>query len=192
MAELIFFGHASFKLTTKSGTVIYVDPFYKGDYSAPADIALITHEHYDHNRVDLLTLKKDGIILRASDFLPDYKTISAKGVTITAVPARNKNHSSGCVGYIVKCDGKTLYFAGDTSKTEYMSSLSGIDYAFLPTDGIFNMDAVEATECAKLIGARYCVPIHTERPEEKFNEAVVKKFTPENKLVIKPGTEIEL
>ncbi len=192
MAKLMFFGHGSFRLITSDGVVIYIDPFYKGDYGLPADLALITHEHYDHNRVDLLTMAKDGIVKRASDFLPDYKSVTFKNVTIKAVPASNKNHSSGCVGYIVHCDGIALYFAGDTSKTQYMSSIKGIDYAFLPTDGIFNMDAAEATECAELIGAKYAVPVHTERPEEEYNEAVVNKFTPKNRLIIKPSEEIEL
>lgn len=192
MAKLMFFGHGSFRLTTNDGVVVYIDPFYSGDYSVPADLALITHEHYDHNKVELLTMAKDGIVLRASDFLPDYKTIAYSNITIRAVPAYNKNHSEGCVGYVVSTCGVTLYFAGDTSKTQQMSSMENIDYAFLPTDGIFNMDAIEATECADLIGAKHSVPVHTERPEEQFNYSVVEKFTPKNKLVIKPGTEIEL
>lgn len=188
----MFFGHGSFRLTTEKDTVVYIDPFYKGDYSPKADLILITHEHYDHNRTELVSLKADGVIMRAADFLPSYKAVSFKDLSIKAVPAYNKNHSKGCVGYIVGCDGKTLYFAGDTSKTQYMSMVKGVDYAFLPTDGIFNMDAVEATECANIIGAKFCVPVHTERPEEEYNESVVAKFTPKNKFVIKPGCEIVL
>lgn len=194
MAKLLFIGHGSFRLTTNSNTVVYIDPFYPGDYSLDADLALVTHEHFDHNRVDLVSLKNGGAVMRAEDFIcgKEYKTVTYKDLTIEAVPAYNKNHRSGCVGYVVTVDGLKLYFAGDTSKTEHMSTLSGIDYAFLPTDGIYNMDAEEATACAELIGAKHSVPVHTERPEEEYNEEVALRFTPKNRFIVKPGEEIIL
>lgn len=192
MAKLLYIGHSSFRLTTDAQTVIYIDPFKKGDYSSAADLVLVTHEHYDHNRTELVTLKEDGRIMRASDFLPDYKTATIKDVVVSAVPAYNKNHQKGCVGYVICADGLKLYFAGDTSETEYMRKLEKIDYAFLPTDGIYNMDVQAATHCAELIDARFCVPIHTDRPEAGYNEKTVAKFTPKNRFLIEPAREITL
>lgn len=192
--DLLFIGHGSFRLTTRANTTVYIDPFKEGDYGPIADLVLITHEHFDHNKTELVSLKEDGIILRAADFIDkqEYKTIAVKDLVITAVPAYNKNHPYGCVGYVIEADGLKLYFAGDTSKTDYMSKLNNIDYAFLPTDGIYNMDAEEATICAKLIDAKYSVPVHTERPDEDYNEEVAEKFTPENRLIIKPNQKITL
>ena len=194
MTKLLFIGHGSFRLTTNANTVVYIDPFIEGDYSPKADLVLVTHEHFDHNKTELVSLKADGKILRASDFIHgmEYKMLKYKDLIIWSVPAYNKNHQSGCVGYIIEADGKKLYFAGDTSKTDFMSSLKDIDYAFLPTDGIYNMDAEEATLCAEIIGAKHSVPVHTERPEECYNEEVVAKFTPKNRLIIKPKQEIIL
>ena len=66
-----------------------------------------------------------------------------RGIRVTAVPAYNKNHDrSACVGYVVEMDGLKLYLAGDTSETDYMPELAklGLDYAILPTDGVYNMD----------------------------------------------------
>lgn len=192
--KLLFIGHGSFRLTLNDETTTYIDPFYSGDYGKEADLILITHEHFDHNRTDLVSLKRTGAILRAADFISgkSYKTLEAAGLKITAVPAYNKNHREGCVGYVIEAEGLRLYFAGDTSKTQYMSQIKDIDYAFLPTDGVYNMDAEEATQCAEIIGARYSVPVHTEKPEEQFNEDVVRRFTPKSKLVIRPGSEISL
>lgn len=194
MAKLLFIGHGSFRLTTNAGTTVYIDPYYPGDYSPKADLVLVTHEHYDHNKTELVSLKSGGAIMRAAEFIDDnmYNAKQFGELMIWSIPAYNKNHQSGCVGYVIEADGLKLYFAGDTSKTDFMSALKDIDYAFLPTDGIYNMDAEEATVCAELIGAKHSVPVHTERPEEQYNESVAARFTPKNRLIIKPGQEINL
>lgn len=194
MTKLLFIGHASFRLTLNSGKVVYIDPFFQGDYSIKGDLVLITHEHFDHNKTELVSLNGGGMILRAKDFIEGdrYKTISVCDMLITAVPAYNKNHSRGCVGYIINADGLNLYFAGDTSETDAMSEMKDIDYAFLPIDGIFNMGPEKATECADKIGARHSVPIHTAPPENEYNEKTVSRFTPKNRLIIKQGDEIVL
>ena len=40
-------GHASFRITSKDGKVIYIDP-WKLKTKKKADLVLITHDHYDH------------------------------------------------------------------------------------------------------------------------------------------------
>lgn len=53
MAKLLFQGHGSYRITTNDGVVIYVDPFLGSGYDKEADIILVTHEHNDHNHVEL-------------------------------------------------------------------------------------------------------------------------------------------
>ena len=50
MAHLLYQGHGSFRLETDAGRIIYVDPFAGQGYDLPADLILVTHDHYDHNR----------------------------------------------------------------------------------------------------------------------------------------------
>ncbi len=66
-----------------------------------------------------------------------------------------------------------------------------LDYALLPIDGIYNMDAKEATDCANIIGAKHNIPIHM-KPGMLFDRATAETFTDENRLLIEPGQEIEL
>ena len=77
-----------------------------------------------------------------------------------------------------------MYFAGDTSKTEQMQQLAQrhIDYAFLPADGIYNMDVPEAVECAEIIGAKHTVPIHIS-PGKLFDLERAKRFTASSAMI---------
>ena len=69
MATLLFQGHASCRVTTRSGAVIYIDPFAGEGYDLPADLVLITHEHPDHNDLGKVTLKPDATVIRSADAL---------------------------------------------------------------------------------------------------------------------------
>ncbi len=193
---LTYIGHASVKIVAQDGSVLYIDPNYsQGDYSDLADVILVTHQHDDHKPYYKVKLKEGGKQIDNFDALVkgEYKKYEIGPFKIEAVAAGgNPNHDVRyCVGYLVSVDGFTIYHAGDTSKIEQMKELSSrnIDYAMYPIDGIYNMDAVEATEVAKLVGARNNIPIH------EFDKKGSKKsdnFTPEGRLVLEYGQTIEL
>jgi len=199
--KLLYQGHASLRLISTDemvmdGTVIYVDPAMGDGYELPADIILITHEHRDHNQINLVTQKEDCVIIRAADAITngEYSTFSIKGVEIEAVEAYNSRHSKlTSVGFLILIDGIMVYVAGDTSKTERMEKFSEkqIDYAFLPCDGEFNMNVVEAAECAEIIAARNNIPYHT-RSRSIFDIEIAENFKASNRLIIEPGEEIIL
>ena len=197
MGELTitFIGHASLKIETSNGTVIYVDPNYEGDYSAPADYILVTHGHGDHLPRPEVTLKETGKSIYYTEALHDgiYEAYDDGNVCIEAVPAGgNPNHDIAvCVGYLITADGYTIYHAGDTSKIDAMGDLANraIDYAFFPIDGVYNMDAVEATEAAKLVNAKYNIPIHA---LDDNHTGKADAFTPDGKITLQNGESIVL
>lgn len=193
---LTYIGHASVKIVAKDGSVLYIDPnYYKGDYSDLADAIIITHRHEDHLPYFKVKLKEGGKQIDNRDALVDgeYKTFEFGPFTVEAVAAGgNPNHDvKYCVGYLVSVDGFTIYHAGDTSKIEQMNALKdrSIDYAMYPIDGIFNMDAVEATEVANLVGAKFNIPIHE---NDTNGSKKSDKFTPQGRLVLDYGQTIVL
>ncbi len=196
MAKLLFQGHGSFRITSESGFVIYMDPFAGEGYDLDADLILITHEHFDHNDLSKVKAKRSTRIIRPADALEDgrYRSFEVGGVKIEAVEAYNKNHKKEeCVGYILALDGVTLYASGDTSETEQMKTFKArsLDWAIFPTDGKFNMGPEEASRCAEMIGAKHNVPIHM-APGQMFDMGVAEKFKADGRVIIRPGETVDL
>lgn len=189
-------GHASVKIKTSDGRVIYIDPNYaQGDFSEPADFVLVTHSHPDHLPNKNVQYKDDCKTITWKEALVDgeYKTFGFDGLIIEAVPTGgNKNHPVGFgVGYLVSFDGVTIYHPGDTSSIKEMDMLTTrkIDYAMYPIDGRFNMDAVEATEVANRVGAKINIPIHDNNGPNEHKE---EKFLPKGRLILEKGATINL
>lgn len=194
MIKLLYQGHASFRMIVND-YVIYIDPYAGTGYELNANLVLITHEHADHNDLSKIKPANNFMIIRSNDLLINgiYKKIKIETINIQSVEAINEFHKNlCCVGYIVEVEGKQFYFSGDTSMTDFMrTSISkmGIDYAFLPTDGIYNMGVQEAIQCAEIIKAKHSVPIHT-KPGYLYDYEITKKFCTSSALYLKPNDEI--
>lgn len=197
MPKLLYQGHGSFRLISNDGTVIFIDPFMGTGYDVPADIILVTHQHEDHNKIELITQKPGCVVISNFEALSGGKhnSFSLHGIDIESVEAGyNQGHSiEDSVGFIIIIDGLKLYFSGDTSKTPQMAEFAAknLDYAFLCADGYYNMNLVEAAECAKLIGAKHNVPVHL-KPGELFDMEMALQFNAPNRLIIEGGKEVEL
>ena len=206
MAKMLYQGHGSYRLMLNDGTVVYVDPFAGEGYDAPADLILVTHEHFDHNQVEKMPHAPACAVVRARDVLPapgDYRTVESHGVRITAVQACNKNHPiDKCVGMLIEMDGITFYASGDTSMTDDMRSGkladAAIDYAAFCGDGRYNMDIAEASECARLVAARHSIPMHLvpmNNPNDAsqfFSRETAEKLDVPGRIILEPGETLQL
>ncbi len=92
--------------------------------------------------------------------------------TIEAVPAAHEELAPQYVGYVVRCGRWTLYHSGDTVRFAGMADRLrpfAVDVALLPINGraperrvAGNLDAAEAAQLGRDIGARVVIPCHFE------------------------------
>ena len=208
MVQMLFQGHGSYRFTTSEGIVVYVDPFAGKPewYEQPAHLILVTHEHMDHTAVDKMPHADGCEVFRAADVHPTpdtYLSLSSHGIRFTAVSACNQNHPiDECVGFVIDFGDVTFYASGDTSTTPDMQSgklaAMKLDYAALPGDCIYNMDIPEASECARLVGARHTIPIHLEPvhgaadTNPAFPRDRAEAFEAPGKIILEPGDTLQL
>ncbi len=168
----------------------------------PADLILVTHEHFDHNDIGRVENRADDCqIITEREAIRDgiYQIHELGYVTVEPVEAGyNRMHSvRNCVGYVLTfSDGVKVYITGDTSKTKQMEEMSQmeIDYAFFCQDGIYNMGMEEAAECAEMIRAKHNTPYHndTSNSGKMFDLEKAKRFAAPNLLILEPRETIFL
>lgn len=166
-------GHAGIQIS--GSKTVYVDP-YQIQVNDPADLILITHDHYDHlSPDDILKIRTPHTqIIIPEQYAAKFKEntipvqagdkITVQGIAVEVVPAYNpskKYHpkSAQNVGYIITMDDTTYYHAGDTDLIPEMKSIK-TDVAFLPVGGTFTMTSDEAAIAAEWIKPRMAIPIH--------------------------------
>lgn len=200
--KLLYQGQASIRITTSDGHVIYIDPYAGTGYYKPADLILMTHGYMDHCDIDKIEHQnKDCQIIswREAHPLSRYKNFDLGYVKVEPAEAGyNFFHSkSKCVGYVLTItegdQAIKVYVSGDTSMTKQMAKMKAmaIDYAFYCCDEVFNMGLSEATECARMVDAKYNIPYHMST-KRIFDWEIVKKFDEPHRLIIEDGQEIVL
>lgn len=165
-----------------------------------ADAVICTHNHLDHLDVDaiakmckeqfFITTNEGKLKLQEMGYenvrsLVVGESVKVGDMEIIAVYAK---HTVEAIGVVLKADGKTLYFSGDTLYDEQLFEIAEYqpDITFICINGkLGNMDVNEAVKVAKKIGAEWNVPNHygmfasnTENPE-KFTKQLDNGFVME-------------
>ncbi|WP_419174343.1 MBL fold metallo-hydrolase [Desulfosediminicola sp.] len=175
LESITWLGHDGFMIRDDTRTIV-IDP-YQISGGEPADIILITHDHYDHcSPEDIAKIQDDSTIIvteaaSAKKLSGDIRvmqpgdSLELNGVTIEAVPAYNINKKfhpkkNNWLGFVITVGGCRIYHAGDTDLIDEMADLKKIDIALLPVSGTYVMTAEEAVAAAMLIKPQVAIPMH--------------------------------
>lgn len=161
--DITYLGHSSFKIKTKTATVI-TDPFdpqmvglkYSG---VEGEIVTVSHAHRDHNAVD-----KVAGVKKVVDGPGEYEIM---GVSIIGYPSFHDAKQGAERGkntiYVIEADGLRLAHLGDLGHTlsdELVNQIGSIDILMIPVGGKFTIGPKEAAEVVSKIDPYYILPMH--------------------------------
>lgn len=220
-AKFHYINHACFMIEKNNSAIIF-DPFLDGNPEGlqandiKVDYIFISHGHFDHLGSAFEIAKNcDATIISTAEICGLAEAAGCKAHAMHLggtfmfpfgkVRIAMAFHGSGvpgghACGFVVDFYGTKVYFAGDTalySDMQLLPQLDAFDYAVLPIGGNFTMDPKDAAIAAKLLQAKYVIPVHynTWPPiaqDVDAYKADVEATTSSKVLIVKPGETIEL
>ncbi|MCE4627908.1 MAG: MBL fold metallo-hydrolase [Desulfurococcales archaeon] len=160
-----WYGHSYVRIITASNARIVIDPHDGGSLNLPefrveADYALITHNHYDHNAVEMLRGNPKVLrSFRGETSLGDAHLIGLR----TYHDKANGSIRGDNTVYILRVGPIRIAHLGDIGhlpEGEILDALKNVDVLMLPVGGVYTIDAYEAWETVELTGAKVVLPLH--------------------------------
>lgn len=191
-------GQSAFTLTGETATVV-VDPW--GDMSAMAsqgvtwdypaitspestDLLIVTHEHLDHNAVEVIT--GEPTLVRSTAGTHESPLGEVVAVASEHDDAAGTERGPNTI-VVFELDGVRVCHFGDFGQAalrpEQRAHLDNIDLLFIPVGGGPTIGAAIAAEISKDLSPSWVVPMHYRTPKISFLE------TEEEFVAAMPKTE---
>lgn len=198
-------GHASFRLETREGTVVYVDPWSDviDGHPADGDVVFVTHDdfdHYDPAGIEAVS-SPDGVVaayeaINLDDVdrpvidLPHDGVSTVAGIRVRTLPAYNDPegdhvdddgqpyHAEGDgISLVLEIAGSTIFVPSDTDVLPHHEQVAA-DVLVAPIGGHYTMDRHEAADLARRIEPDLVLPVHygTFEPIETDAEAFLQEL----------------
>lgn len=166
--EISYLGHSSFKIKGKNAVVV-TDPYdsHMVGLKFPkveADIVTVSHQHADHNFVEVV--EGTPVIISGPG---EYEV---KGVKIIGIISYHDDVSGSKRGkntiYRIRVDGVSLVHAGDLGHKlddRTLEMLDDVDILMVPVGGFYSLSASEASELISQLSPKIIIPMHYNHPK---------------------------
>ncbi len=180
-----WYGQSAFRLTNGDVTVV-IDPFgdltpllargRRWDYppmAVRADVLLVTHEHLDHNGVEVV--EGEPVTLRSTAGRFDSPIGEVLGIASEHDEAAGTERGPNTL-FAFSLGGLRVAHLGDLGqralRPEQLAALGQLDLLFAPVGGGPTIGAEQTWEIARQVGARIVVPMHYRTERIDFLEPV--------------------
>ena len=177
--KIRWLGHASFLITSDSGTRIITDPYIAGsgikygEIKEAADVVTVSHDHFDHNNVDSVGGNPQVV----------KEPAEAKGIKFEGVATHHDESGGSERGnntiFCMDIDGVKVCHLGDLGhplSDQQVADIGKIDVLLIPVGGFFTIDARVASEVCDRLSPRVIVPMHFKNEKLDFPIAGVDDF----------------
>jgi len=197
--KLKWLGHASFLVTSDTGLRIITDPYSTGSgtginyapVSEPADIVVVSHDHFDHNAVASVPGKPEVVTGSGTKSL---RGVQFKGIATYHDESQGRDRGSNTV-FCFTIDGIKLCHLGDLGHKltpQQIADIGEVDVLLVPVGGFFTIDAKVATQVCDDLKPRVIIPMHYKTPKCDFPIAGVDEFLSGKKDIKKlDSSEVE-
>ncbi len=177
--KIKWLGHASFMITSETGTKIITDPYVTtenlnyGEIKESADIVTVSHEHTDHSNVS--AVRGSPEVVRG--------TARAEGIEFKGIPTYHDNTEGKQRGkntiFCFEVDGIRVCHLGDLGhplSDEQVAELASVDILLIPVGGFFTIDAKVAGQLCDRLKPKVIIPMHFRNDKCTFPLAGVDEF----------------
>ena len=182
--KIKWYGHSAFLITSANGTKIVIDPYESGAFGGQlsygkikdqVDIALVSHEHADHN--DVKGLPGSPQVVRGSGSKTTHG-ITFKGIATYHDPSKGSERGKNTI-FTFSVDEVQVCHLGDLGhilSEKELAEIGPVDVLLIPVGGYFTIDAKEATRVADQIRPKVLVPMHFKTEKTGLPIASVEDF----------------
>jgi L-ascorbate metabolism protein UlaG (beta-lactamase superfamily) len=166
--EITYLGHSSFKIKTKSASVI-TDPFDPKEvglkYSGvEGEIVTVSHDHKDHNAADKVSSVKK-ILTGPGEY--EISGISIMGYRTYHDKKEGAERGKNTV-FVIEAEGLRLVHLGDIGHAlndDLVDEIGDVDVLMIPVGGFYTIGPKEATEVISKIEPYFVIPMHYKTPD---------------------------
>jgi L-ascorbate metabolism protein UlaG (beta-lactamase superfamily) len=182
--QVRWYGQSAFALAGGAKSV-FIDPFgdmesarargmtwsYPAIADATADLLLVTHEHGDHNAVQVVGGVKQTVRSSAGTF--DTPIGRVVGIASEHDPVAGTQRGANVI-YVFETDGIRVCHMGDFGQSqlraEQVEAIGEIDLLFVPVGGMATINGRAAAELVEQLDPSWVVPMHYRTPAISFLE----------------------
>jgi L-ascorbate metabolism protein UlaG (beta-lactamase superfamily) len=159
-----------------------------------ADVLLVTHEHLDHNAVEVIG--GDPAVLRSTAGRHESPVGDVLGVASEHDPVAGTERGPNTI-FVFELDGVRVAHFGDFGqlalRDEQTAAIGEVDLLIVPVGGGPTTDAAQAYQIVELLKPRWVIPMHYRTEKIGFLEpadAFLEKFGSDVHRAEGPAVEI--